>query len=254
MRVGIRLKFFLCTDVSVHFFLYEIFETIMNDLRGVRILHANVDFLVVYKPNGMSFHAESDDVGFIESLYDMTPYKELFPVHRLDKMTSGLCLVALHKLAAQTFGRLFEERLVRKMYVAVSEKKPKKKQGIIKGGMSPSRRGQWKLTQELNNVAETRFCSCSLVPGKRLYFLEPKTGKTHQLRVAMKSIGSPILGDTRYGGGVSERGYLHACYLSFNWNGSIKSYFQLPDECGDFNVESNKLIEHYFQENHFKIE
>jgi len=222
----------------------------MTDVRGCRILHSNEDFLVVHKPDGMSFHAESGEVGFIESLYNMTSYTELFPVHRLDKMTSGLCLVALHKSAAQTFGRLFEARLVQKMYVAVSEKKPKKKQGIIKGGMSPSRRGQWKLTQELNNVAETRFSSCSLMPGKRLYFLAPKTGKTHQLRVAMKSIGAPILGDKRYGGGEAERGYLHACYLSFHWNDSVHSYFQLPDERGDFNVISNNLIEHYFQENH----
>lgn len=218
----------------------------MKEIIKIRILHKHADFLVVHKPHGMSFHAESESIGFIESLYTITSYKELFPVHRLDKMTSGLCVVALNKSAAQAFGRLFEERRVSKLYVAISDKKPKKKQGLIKGGMSPSRRGQWKLTQTDVNVAETRFYSSSISPGKRLYFLEPKTGKTHQLRVAMKSIGAPILGDTRYGGSESDRGYLHACYLSFLWKGEMEAYFLLPEASDSFNSESALLIQQFY--------
>ncbi len=219
----------------------------MSKLNQIRILHKNADFLVVYKPQGMSFHAESESEGFIESLYQVTPYEELYPVHRLDKMTSGLCLVALNKKAAQMFGRLFEVREVHKMYFAISDRKPKKKQGQIKGGMVPSRRGQWKLTTDRENYSETRFVSCSLSPGKRLYFLEPKTGKTHQLRVAMKSIGAPILGDIRYAGTLSDRGYLHAGYLSFVWEGENKSFFQLPDLCDEFNHEACALIQRFYE-------
>ncbi|MFT2109758.1 pseudouridine synthase [Marinomonas sp. 2405UD68-3] len=220
----------------------------MNELNKIRILNKNADFLVVYKPQGMSFHAESESEGFIESLYQLTSYKALYPVHRLDKMTSGLCVVALNKAAAQTFGRLFEAKEVHKLYVAISDKKPKKKQGTVKGSMAPSRRGQWKLTKGNENYVETKFVSCLLSPGKRLYFLEPKTGKTHQLRVAMKSLGAPILGDVRYSGSVADRGYLHACYLSFNWNGEKRSFFQLPDASTEFNCDANVLIQHFYDE------
>ena len=73
----------------------------------------------------------------------------------------------------------------------------------------------------MENPAQTRFTSQSAGSGRRLFVLQPLTGKTHQLRVAMKSIGSPIIGDTLYGGTPAERLYLHAWRLSFPFRGEV---------------------------------
>ena len=81
--------------------------------------------------------------------------------------------------------------------------------------------------------------SHSLAPNLRLFILYPKTGKTHQIRVAMKSLGSPILGDELYGGEVADRTYLHAYQLSFDYFGeavhiSASPEFQERQKCGEF--------------------
>ena len=155
-----------------------------------------------------------------------------FIVHRLDTETSGLLLIAKHKRAAAEFGTLFEQRKIAKLYLALSDQKPKKKQGHILGDMQPSRSGNYKLVPTKSNPAYTQFFSQSLAYEQkplRLFLLKPHTGKTHQLRVAMKSIGSPILGDTRYGKTQSDRMYLHAYELVFEWYGEMIRIKALPD-------------------------
>ena len=117
---------------------------------------------------------------------------KLYSVHRLDKMTSGLLLLAKSPQIAAQLTALFTTHQIQKYYLAISDKKPKKKQGLIKGGMQKSRRGMWKLTKEKNNLAITQFFSYSLGNGKRLFVIKPHSGKTHQIRVALKSIGSAI--------------------------------------------------------------
>lgn len=194
-----------------------------------RVLYQDADYWVVIKPAGMSFHAESQGVGFMQWMNEAYPHQSFYPVHRLDKITSGLILLAVTKQAAQMFGDMFEKHLVTKFYLALSAKKPKKKQGSIKGGMQQGRRGSWMLNQTNENLAYTQFFSCAFKPGVRLFLLRPRTGKTHQLRVVLKSLGSPILGDERYGGDVSDRGYLHAFNLCFEWKGKHKEYTSLPD-------------------------
>lgn len=206
------------------------------------VLFKESDYWIVNKPAGMSFHAESQDIGFMQWMHEAYPDQVFYPVHRLDRITSGLIILAKHKKAAQLFGQLFEQHLVTKFYLALSAKKPKKKQGSIKGGMQQGRRGSWMLNQSNTNLAHTQFFSCLLKPGIRLFVLKPKTGKTHQLRVALKSIGAPILGDERYGGKVSDRGYLHAYSLSFEWHGVVETYQYLPDVGEEFDTLEPILI------------
>lgn len=205
------------------------------------------DYWVIEKPAGMSFHAESESVGVMQYLLQTYPGKTFYPVHRLDKMTSGLLLVACHSQAAAAFGVLFEQHLVEKRYLALSTKKPKKKQGTISGGMAPSRRGQWKLTKTLDNLAETQFFS-AFYQGLRVFYVRPLTGKTHQIRVALKSIGSPILGDDRYSGEKADRGYLHAFRLAFDWKGEPKEYL-CPAHSGEhFSVALAQFVMANFDE------
>ena len=206
-----------------------------------QVLFQEADYWLVSKPAGMSFHAESQDQGFMQWVHQNFPDQTFYPVHRLDRITSGLILLAKNKAAAQIFGRMFEQHEVTKYYLALSAKKPKKKQGSIKGGMQQGRRGSWMLNKSDLNLAHTQFFSSTLKPGLRLFLLKPKTGKTHQLRVALKSIGSPILGDQRYGGDPSDRGYLHAFYLNFVWKGEHKSYQYLPSTGSEFDGIEPKL-------------
>eukprot|EP00890_Picochlorum_soloecismus_P006026 jgi/Picsp_1/6424/NSC_03772-R1_pseudouridine synthase rlu family protein len=147
---------------------------------------------------------------------------EYYPVHRLDALTSGTLLIAKSRMAAKEMGLAFSESRVDKYYVAISDRKPSKKQGTIKGDLQKARRGSYKLLRQCDNPSVTKFASVPLFsdkehPGSRAFVLKPITGKTHQIRVAMKAIGSPIAGDGRYGSAVeaarSDRGYLHCAAI-----------------------------------------
>ncbi|WP_462174120.1 TIGR01621 family pseudouridine synthase [Pseudoalteromonas xiamenensis] len=175
------------------------------------------DFLIAYKPAGVSFHSE-DSPGFVVML-EAQLNRKLFPVHRLDKVTSGLIVLAKHKEAAAKLTALFESRKIDKFYLALIDAKPKKKQGWVKGDMAKSRRGAFKLLKSNENPAVTRFYSQTIEPGIRAVILKPFSGKTHQLRVALKSLGAPIIGDELYAGSLSDRTYLHAYNLQFIWDG-----------------------------------
>lgn len=216
--------------------------TVSQQWLNTHLVFEHTDFLLFAKPEGVGFHTEDDQQGFFDCLRQAyhTCYGEieLFPVHRLDKMTSGLILVAKSKAAAAQFGSLFENHAIEKYYVALAMGKPKKKQGTIKGDMQRGRRSSWMLTATQNNPAVTCFKSFALpsvVNGLRLYLLQPRTGKTHQIRVMMKSIGTAILGDPTYAEQSSidlrDRGYLHAFALRFLWQGDELT-FVLPPTSG----------------------
>lgn len=176
------------------------------------------DFVVIDKLPGISFHKDDNDTGLVMQVSEQLEC-DLFPVHRLDKVTSGLLLLAKSSAAASLLSAVFAERRVDKFYLAISDRKPKKKQAIIIGDMVKARRGCWKLTKTRDNPAVSRIVSGALSAGKRLYCIRPATGKTHQIRVALKSIGAPICGDLAYGGTPADRAYLHAWQLHFNYLG-----------------------------------
>ena len=196
----------------------------MNLILNVVCEHA--DFYVVEKPAELSFHSE-DGPGFVV-LAERQFNEKLYAVHRLDKVTSGLIILARNKSAAATFTELFAQHSIDKFYLAITDSKPKKKQGWVKGDMAKSRRGTYKLLASNLNPAITRFYSISFKAGFRAFILKPFSGKTHQLRVALKSIGSPILGDIAYSGTASDRTYLHAYALSFTWQGENLQFTLLP--------------------------
>jgi tRNA pseudouridine32 synthase/23S rRNA pseudouridine746 synthase len=198
------------------------------------LIHQERDFLVIEKHSGVSFHREGATAGLAATVRDELGERELYTVHRLDRITSGLMLFAKSRDTAAALGRLFHEGAVEKYYLAVSDRLPEKKQGMIKGDMERSRRGTWKLTRRYSNPAITRFFSCSLGRGLRLFVVRPVTGKTHQVRVALKSIGSPVLGDPLYhhsrGNEESDRAYLHAYAIRFTLNGRQHVYVLPPGE------------------------
>ncbi|PKF50840.1 TIGR01621 family pseudouridine synthase [Enterovibrio nigricans] len=192
------------------------------------LVYQNDDFLVINKHPGVSVHKDDNEQALLTEVANATGDKQLYLIHRLDKMTSGLLLLGRHQQAASSLSSLFAERTVQKFYLALSAKKPSKKQGTISGDMAKSRRAMWKLLSSKTNPATTQFFSTSGGEGKRLFLCKPYTGKTHQIRVALKSVGSTILGDDIYGGEAADRGYLHAYSLSFTHTGKHYQFVEPP--------------------------
>lgn len=200
----------------------------------IRIIHSDPRFYLINKSPGVGFHREADVPGVLDLLRRQLADTPVWPVHRLDRVTSGLLLVARSAAVAAELGEQFAAGTVEKYYLALSDRKPNKKQGMVKGDMAKGRGGAWKLLQSQANPAVTQFFSASVTPGLRLFVLRPRSGKTHQLRVAMKSLSAPILGDTLYGGSVADRAYLHAAMLKFRLGEEVFSFFCPPDQGEQF--------------------
>lgn len=180
----------------------------------LQVIYENNDFLIVSKPAGIEYHGDSGLVALIRQ-----DNAQLIGVHRLDRDTTGAIIFAKNKEVASELGLMFQNREISKTYIALAGNKPSKKQGMISGDIVKTRGGSYTLKRSQDNPSITQFMSKSLFDGVRLYWLIPKTGRTHQLRVVLKSLGVPILGDKRYGGDSSDRMYLHAFKLEFDWKG-----------------------------------
>ncbi|MBX7057489.1 MAG: hypothetical protein K1X75_05440 [Leptospirales bacterium] len=205
------------------------------------------DYLIVHKPAGLSFHSEENRPGVLQVVRAMEEAGQLprgarlFPVHRLDRVTSGILVFARGRKNANLLGNEFRHGRVEKIYAALSDRKPHKKQGQIIGDMAQGRNGQWILLRSHRNPAITRFISVPVPgrrPGLRLYVVKPKTGRTHQIRAALKSIAAPILGDPQYGrfdlARCEDRTYLHASAIRFQLNGAVVSCYSAPADGAEF--------------------
>ena len=183
----------------------------------IPIVAEGPDWLVVHKPAGVPCHRRgADQPGILE----LVGGADLKLAHRLDDGTSGCLVLAKGRRAAAAIGDAFAGKRVGKVYVGLTASRPSKKKGVIVGDMVRSRRAQWRLTRDCGPTAACTWLSRSvgLGPGEgdpaaRLIVARPLTGKTHQIRVAAKSIGAPLLGDGLYGGGKADRRYLHAAAI-----------------------------------------
>nr|WP_086939595.1 TIGR01621 family pseudouridine synthase [Thaumasiovibrio occultus] len=194
-----------------------------------KLIENNPSFVVIDKLPGISVHKDDGDTPLVASVAADLGLEQLYLVHRLDKMTSGLLLLAKNADAAATLSGLFAARQVEKFYLAIGEKKPSKKQGLISGDMARSRRSSWKLLPSKRNPAVTQFFSLAGEQGQRLFLCKPHTGKTHQIRVALKSVGSAIVGDPIYGN-PADRGYLHAYQLAFEYEQQPFRFQSVPSQ------------------------
>jgi len=192
----------------------------------ISVVLEHADFVVINKPVGIPMH--DPDLGICQQLKRQFKDQGFYLVHRLDTDTSGCLLLAKHAKAAAELSTLFSQRLINKTYFALSDKKPKKKQGKIVGDMQKTRQGNYKLTQSAHNPAVT-FLQSEVLDSMRLFYLKPITGKTHQLRVALNTLGSPIIGDKRYKGTASDRLYLHSYALAFSYQARDYSVTCLPE-------------------------
>lgn len=141
-------------------------------------------------------------------------------VHRLDKDTTGVIIVAKDSRTQETLSALFKERSIRKTYRAVVEEIVMKNEGIIEGniGRHPTNRKKMAVLKEGGRDASTAFKVIKRLNGFTYIEAYPKTGRTHQIRVHLTHVGHPIVGDEAYGKRakhVTERPLLHAYRIEF---------------------------------------
>ncbi|GAB2686170.1 TIGR01621 family pseudouridine synthase [Aliiglaciecola aliphaticivorans] len=198
-------------------------------MKPIPIVFENSDFVVINKPEGVAVQNEQSQSGILPRIQTQLQLDKLWLVHRLDKVTSGLLILAKNAEAASRLSQYFAARKIQKYYLAISDKKPKKKQGAVIGDMHKVRDGKWALKTSRHQPAIGQFFSAGLGDGQRLFVIKPHTGKTHQIRVMLKSLSSPIVGDSSYSGTPSDRTYLHAYGLTFEDCGQQIQISCLPD-------------------------
>ena len=186
------------------------------------IVSEEQDLIVVNKPAGL--RSQATRAGGRDNLLSLAQaqYGEVHLFHRLDRDTSGLCLLTLSGPVNAYLDNAFQQRLVEKEYLAVVADLGKlKDEGVITAGMlpDPKRRDKMRaapLGEDLRGVksAETRYRVEGEAAAGRLVRLWAITGRTHQLRVHLAYLGAPIVGDRLYGGQTNERLMLHAARLA----------------------------------------
>lgn len=185
-----------------------------------RLLAETSDFLIIAKPTRM-LTQPGKEAHKHDSL--ITRVNQEFPeariVHRLDWDTSGVMVLARHARAHRQLSIAFQDRRTQKRYIAHVDHAPVPAQGLIDRPIGPdqARRPRYRIDEEQGRPSQTRYTVLSETEGHARLNLEPITGRSHQLRVHLLSIGHPIQGDTLYHPQAERhaRLMLHAESLSF---------------------------------------
>jgi len=211
------------------------------------IVYEDQDIIVVNKPAGMVVHPAYGHrsgtlvnaiLAHCPELAGLDGTQRPGIVHRLDKDTSGLIIVAKNEAAKQSLQRQFKGREVKKVYLALVEGRLEPQRGIIEApiGRDPKRRKRMAVVPG-GREARTEFRVLERFPAHTLVEVEPKTGRTHQVRVHFTFIGHPVAGDRVYGFRKQrlelERQFLHAQTLGFKLPSSgryVEFTAELPED------------------------
>jgi 23S rRNA pseudouridine1911/1915/1917 synthase len=195
------------------------------------IIYQDDDLMVVDKPTGLTVHpAPGHPRGtLVNALLAICPDLKgigdaLRPgiVHRLDKETSGLVVIAKSGRAHRSLSQQLKEREVEKTYLALTHGRPQPPQGIVDApiGRHPRQRKKMAVV-EAGRAAQTRYRLRESIGRYALLEVEPVTGRTHQIRVHLAHIGHPVVADATYGrrSPYLRRQFLHAHRLAFRLPG-----------------------------------
>lgn len=211
---------------------------------GVELIHQNKDFAIINKPAGLITHpphVDSDEVSVVDWI--VSHFKDIKEVgyqdrpgivHRLDKETSGLMIVPLTKEAHEIFSGMFKDRTIKKTYVAVVCGHPEK-EGVIDFPIGRHNTVRNKMTHRLDGRASvTRYKVQKYFDEHTVVEAYPETGRTHQIRVHLTTLGHPLVSDKMYGKSshVIKRQALHALEVSFDFKN--KPYSFTAPVPGDF--------------------
>ena len=177
----------------------------------LNIVHEDASLIVIDKPPGMVVHPAPGHSGgtlvnallhHCKDLAGIGGVERPGIVHRLDKDTSGLIVAAKTDACMQSLTRQFKERDIHKVYLAFAKGTFESQTGVIDVpiGRHKTHRKKMSTRNPTGRDAQTRYEVIRQLDGYAYLQLFPKTGRTHQLRVHLASIGHPILGDRLYGG------------------------------------------------------
>lgn len=163
-------------------------------------------------------------------------------VHRLDKGTTGVIIVAKDRKTQEALSRQFQDRNVEKVYRAVVEGIVKEAGGTVEGdiGRHPSQRQKMALVSKNGRHSLSRFEVIERLAGFTYVEVYPRTGRTHQIRVHMSHIGHPVVGDELYGKRAKRlvgRTLLHAYRIAFDhpaFGNRITVEAPVPDDMEEF--------------------
>jgi 23S rRNA pseudouridine1911/1915/1917 synthase len=171
-------------------------------LDRTRLLHADAHLAAVDKPAGLPSQATlTGDRGTLPDLAARLLGGPVEIVHRLDRETSGVVVLARTREAAAALAEAFRRGAPRKTYLALCARAPDPPEGRIDAplGKDPRRTGSRRVAPG-GDAAATRYATLAAGPGAALVEARPETGRTHQIRVHLAHLGAPLLGDPRYGG------------------------------------------------------
>ncbi|MFA6527175.1 MAG: RluA family pseudouridine synthase [Candidatus Babeliales bacterium] len=205
-----------------------------------KVLDTQDDFIVIDKPAGLVVHqAHTGDTapslvnGLLYHFKEFTAFDDAQRpgiVHRIDKDTSGLLLVARHHIAQKELSALFKQRAIKKTYLAVVHGHPNQ-QGTIDLPIGRSFKERHKMSHAgfCSRSAHTEYTVLARYADTALVAVNLITGRTHQIRVHFAAIGHPLVGDKTYGkpSPLINRQALHAWKMAFEYKGKMHTYHNI---------------------------
>ncbi len=198
-------------------------ETLKNADVKPDVIYEDDNVLVLNKPAGLLSMAKGE----------YCPEKTLedygLLVHRLDRDTSGVVILAKNEEAQTFLRKQFQDRKAHKTYFAIVEGRPKLDEANINLPINRDlKRPNTFRVEAGGKPSETYYKVIKSNNKYSLVELKPKTGRTHQLRVHLNYLGTPILGDVVYGSGANQRLFLHAAELEITLPGGERKTFSAP--------------------------
>lgn len=193
----------------------------------LEVVYEDEDIAIINKPGGLIVHPGAGNLehtlvnGLLHRFKDLSSVNPNRPgiVHRLDKGTSGLLVVAKNNNAHLELSRQFAEHAIKRKYIAIVKGRVEFDEDVIELpiGRHPTKRNNMAVSfTEKTKYAKTYYRTLRRTGNFSLLELKPFTGRTHQLRVHLAFLGYPILGDDKYGkNNEFERLALHAQSIGF---------------------------------------
>lgn len=193
----------------------------------LNIIYEDDDLLAIDKPAGLAVHPAPGHpshtlvnaiLAHFPHLADISDSLRPGVVHRLDKDTSGVMLVAKNSLAQADLAEQFKSHSVTKAYLVLVKGKLEPESGIIEAAIGRDPRNRKRMAVVTGGrEARTEYRVVKYIGDYTLLEVSPQTGRTHQIRVHLAAIGFPVVGDKVYGvkSPLLSRQFMHACRLGF---------------------------------------
>jgi 23S rRNA pseudouridine955/2504/2580 synthase len=200
-----------------------------------RTIEQNRDFVVLDKPAGLAMHGGTGlSYGLMDAIAQINA--DWRPVHRLDRPTSGLLVLACHHQALVNLQKAFRERSVEKRYLSLLSGRLAEDRVTIDAPLLKIRDGSGQrriVVAEEGQLARSHFSVLERLEGFTFVEVEIETGRTHQIRAHAAHMGHPVAGDELYNDGQDPEGlkrlFLHSHLLRLSWPDDSLFSSPLPD-------------------------